>query len=113
MGNVIYFKQEGAKKTADGERSLWEENCLPIGNGYLGATFFGGVREESITLNEKSLWAGGPCARRGGHPSARAGTHRRARRNGRARPGDRTDRLCRRLHDRDSYRTWQQVHGGA
>lgn len=64
MGNVIYFKQEGAKKTADGERSLWEENCLPIGNGYLGATFFGGVREESITLNEKSLWAGGPCARR-------------------------------------------------
>ncbi len=64
MANVIYFKSEGVKTTEDGSRSLWEEHCLPIGNGYMGATMFGGVREESIVLNEKTLWAGGPCERR-------------------------------------------------
>lgn len=64
MANVIYFNSEGAKLSEDGTRSLWEEHCLPIGNAYMGATMFGGVREESIILNEKSLWAGGPCAQR-------------------------------------------------
>lgn len=55
--NVISFEQEGNKE-------LWEQECLPIGNGYMGASMFGGVREERMVLNEKSLWAGGPCERR-------------------------------------------------
>ncbi|MDE7192457.1 MAG: glycoside hydrolase N-terminal domain-containing protein, partial [Oscillospiraceae bacterium] len=55
--NIISFEQEGNKE-------LWEQQCLPIGNGYMGASMFGGVREERIVLNEKSLWAGGPCQRR-------------------------------------------------
>ena len=55
--NIISFEQEGNKE-------LWEQQCLPIGNGYMGASMFGGVREERIVLNEKSLWAGGPCERR-------------------------------------------------
>lgn len=55
--NIIGFEQEGDKQ-------LWEQQCLPIGNGYMGASMFGGVRRERIVLNEKSLWAGGPCERR-------------------------------------------------
>ena len=54
---MIYFDSEG-------NRDLWEQQCLPIGNGYPGASMFGGVRSERIVLNEKSLWAGGPCANR-------------------------------------------------
>ncbi len=55
--NVIYFDKEG-------DLSLWEQHCLPIGNGYLGASMFGGIRTERIVLNEKTLWAGGPCENR-------------------------------------------------
>lgn len=57
MKNVIYFDHEG-------DPSRWEQTCLPIGNAYMGATAFGGVRTERIVLNEKSLWAGGPCPAR-------------------------------------------------
>ncbi len=56
-GNVIYFDHEG-------DFSLWEQTCLPIGNGYLGASMFGGIRTEHIVFNEKTLWAGGPCENR-------------------------------------------------
>ena len=37
----------------------WEE-ALPVGNGRLGAMVFGGVTEEHLTLNEDTLWSGGP-----------------------------------------------------
>ncbi|MFC3745910.1 glycoside hydrolase N-terminal domain-containing protein [Paenibacillus sp. GCM10012306] len=40
----------------------WNE-ALPIGNGRLGAMVFGGAREEKLTLNEDSLWYGGPSNR--------------------------------------------------
>ncbi len=38
----------------------WENLSLPIGNGSLGANILGSVAIERITLNEKSLWRGGP-----------------------------------------------------
>ncbi len=38
----------------------WESQALPLGNGYIGGMVFGGVRQEHINLNEKSLWTGGP-----------------------------------------------------
>lgn len=38
----------------------WEMYALPIGNGDLGAMIYGGVGNERIQLNEKSIWAGGP-----------------------------------------------------
>ena len=38
----------------------WEPQALPIGNGYIGGMVFGGVDQEQINLNEKSLWSGGP-----------------------------------------------------
>lgn len=36
----------------------WMTSALPIGNGELGAMFFGGVEKEQIQFNEKTVWAG-------------------------------------------------------
>ena len=36
----------------------WEQEALPIGNGYMGAMLFGGVEREQIQFNEESLWIG-------------------------------------------------------
>ena len=52
------------KFTAEGDPSKWESTCLPIGNGYMGATFYGGIAQERVVLNEKTLWIGGPSASR-------------------------------------------------
>lgn len=38
----------------------WEEESLPIGNGALGASVFGGIDSDELLLNEKTLWTGGP-----------------------------------------------------
>ncbi len=38
----------------------WENQALPIGNGHLGGMIFGGVKNEQIQYNEKTLWSGGP-----------------------------------------------------
>jgi alpha-L-fucosidase 2 len=38
----------------------WERASLPIGNGSVGGNILGSVAAERITLNEKSLWLGGP-----------------------------------------------------
>ena len=46
-----------SSKNADQE---WESASLPIGNGSVGANIFGSISAERITLNEKSLWRGGP-----------------------------------------------------
>ena len=36
----------------------WEEYSLPLGNGQLGASIFGGVKRDEILFNEKTLWSG-------------------------------------------------------
>lgn len=36
----------------------WMEYALPIGNGQLGAMVYGGVRQDILQLNEKTLWSG-------------------------------------------------------
>ncbi|MGM0574065.1 MAG: glycoside hydrolase N-terminal domain-containing protein, partial [Bacteroidota bacterium] len=38
----------------------WMKEALPVGNGYMGAMFFGGVEKERIQFTEGSLWTGGP-----------------------------------------------------
>lgn len=38
----------------------WMTQALPIGNGYVGAMFFGGLQEEQIQFSEGTLWSGGP-----------------------------------------------------
>ena len=43
------------------ERSnIWMEYSLPIGNGQLGASLFGGVHTDELQFNEKTLWTGTP-----------------------------------------------------
>jgi len=39
--------------------NTWEE-CVPLGNGRLGAMPDGGVLNENIVLNDITLWSGGP-----------------------------------------------------
>ena len=40
--------------------NIWMEYSLPIGNGRLGASLFGGIKEDEIQLNEKTIWTGTP-----------------------------------------------------
>ena len=44
----------------DAPASEWMTEALPIGNGYMGAMFFGGVEKEQIQFSEGTLWSGGP-----------------------------------------------------
>ena len=55
------------KFSKPGDFSKWEQECQPIGNGYMGASFFGGISKEKIVLNEKTLWVGGPSPSRPGY----------------------------------------------
>lgn len=41
----------------------WMTSALPLGNGTLGAMFFGNVEKEQIQFNEKTLWTGSPTQR--------------------------------------------------
>ncbi len=38
----------------------WNSQSLHLGNGYMGASFFGGVEREKFSLTEGSMWCGGP-----------------------------------------------------
>ncbi|HSC68292.1 MAG TPA: glycoside hydrolase family 95 protein [Cellvibrio sp.] len=40
----------------------WETDGLPIGNGAMGAVIAGGLLQDQIQFNEKTLWTGGPGA---------------------------------------------------
>lgn len=54
----------------DKPATKWMTEALPIGNGYMGAMFFGGVEKEQIQFSEGSLWSGGP----GSNPDYNFGT---------------------------------------
>ncbi len=43
----------------------WEYEGLPIGNGAMGAVITGEVEQEIVQFNEKTLWTGGPGAKKG------------------------------------------------
>jgi alpha-L-fucosidase 2 len=54
--DLVLWYDEPAPDTAEG----WESRSLPIGNGGMGAAVFGGVADERVQFNEKTLWTGGP-----------------------------------------------------
>lgn len=48
----------GLKLIQDAPAQDWQSECLPIGNGRLGAMSYGGVATEQIQFNEDSVWIG-------------------------------------------------------
>lgn len=54
---AIWLKASGSGHNPDKD---WESTSLPLGNGSLGANIMGSISAERITLNEKTLWKGGP-----------------------------------------------------
>lgn len=54
--DLVLWYDEPAPDTDEG----WESRSLPIGNGAMGATIFGGVTADRVQFNEKTLWTGGP-----------------------------------------------------
>jgi len=51
---VLWYKQPATN---------WMTSALPIGNGRLGAMVFGGVEQEHVQFNDKSLWTGNTTIR--------------------------------------------------
>lgn len=51
--------------TATGVENVWMEYSLPIGNGQLGGSIFGGLHRDEIQFNEKTLWTGKPSDMQG------------------------------------------------
>ena len=45
----------------------WESQSLPVGNGRIGGTIFGGDKLDRVNLNEVSLWSGGSNKPKNGH----------------------------------------------
>lgn len=54
-GKLVLWYQKAATN--------WMTSALPIGNGRLGGMVFGGVAQEHIQLNEKTLWSGNTTTR--------------------------------------------------
>ena len=60
--NVLWYKTGAYDPPAtiyDRDGKDWEEQALPIGNGYLGAMLFGMPGRDHIQFNEESFWAAG------------------------------------------------------
>lgn len=54
---TLWYRQPATlAKVAD----KWMEYALPIGNGSLGASIYGGLLRDELQFNEKTLWEGGP-----------------------------------------------------
>ena len=53
--NTLWYKTSAE---ASGVSCPWMEYALPLGNGELGCMIFGGVYNEEIQFNEKTLWSG-------------------------------------------------------
>jgi len=60
--NVLWYRTGAYDPNAtiyDRDGKDWEEQALPIGNGYLGAMLFGMPGKDHIQFNEESFWAAG------------------------------------------------------
>ncbi len=56
--HATFAGQPSLKLWYDKPATVWMTSALPLGNGELGAMFFGGVGQEQIQFNEKTLWTG-------------------------------------------------------
>lgn len=63
-----YNKQHKPVNAGEGAENAdheWEYRSLPLGNGSIGCNVMGSVATERYTLNEKTLWRGGPNTAKG------------------------------------------------
>lgn len=58
--NTIENKTKNLRLWYNNPATDWMTEALPIGNGYMGAMFFGGIEKEQIQFAEGTLWSGGP-----------------------------------------------------
>lgn len=47
-----------------GFKNIWEQTAMPLGNGSIGLTVIGEVKNDKLVLNHKTLWVGGPSKNR-------------------------------------------------
>ncbi|MDR0541103.1 MAG: glycoside hydrolase N-terminal domain-containing protein [Dysgonamonadaceae bacterium] len=59
----VYAEQPPMKLWYETPATVWMTSALPVGNGELGAMFFGKVDREQIQFNEKTLWTGSKTMR--------------------------------------------------
>ncbi len=63
-----YNKTHKPVRAGDSARNSdheWEFRSLPLGNGSIGCNVMGSIATERYTLNEKTLWRGGPNTAKG------------------------------------------------
>ncbi len=86
MKSVLWYDKPAStspRSAAFQDDGDWQNLCLPVGNGHLGAMLGGELERERIQFNEKSLWTGGPSPRRvysGGNIENSAGYFRQVQR---------------------------------
>jgi len=59
----IEAAQPQLKLRYDFPATNWMTSALPIGNGVFGGMFFGGVTQEQMQFNDKTLWSGSTTVR--------------------------------------------------
>lgn len=52
--NVLWYKRSARN---------FEKESLPLGNSIIGANIFGRINNDKITLNEETVWSGGPFSK--------------------------------------------------
>lgn len=60
--NSVTVQQPAMKLVYNSPAKDWQSESLPLGNGFIGASVFGGIHDERILINEHTLWSGGPGA---------------------------------------------------
>ena len=59
-GASLWYTKPATARITD---NAWMEYGLPIGNGQLGAMVLGGIQEDRLQFNEKTVYAGDPTTR--------------------------------------------------
>ncbi len=58
--SVIAIAQQPSMRIWDDKPATFFEESMPLGNGKLGALVYGGIEENTIQLNDITLWTGTP-----------------------------------------------------
>ncbi len=57
--SIVAYSQQNLQLWYNHPAQMWQE-CVPLGNGRLGAMPDCGIADENIVLNDITLWSGGP-----------------------------------------------------